>query len=181
LAHWLNSSRRSVASQIESPVQDPTVVRSASAGTANARPAFVEPALAVLAERDGALRPLIELALKHAGYAVRQCSNTLQLKAELTSNPILTTGHPLLVLNSQLAVQCAVELAMLSRERSKARTTRPRFLLIREFGDPRQFMLPGIDHAHVAGVLEKPFDLDELERLARACNDPTWPANGPKG
>jgi len=162
-------------------VQDATVTRSACAGTANAGSAFVEPALAVLAERDAALRPLIELALKQAGYAVRQCANTLQLKEELTSNPVLTTRNPLLVLNSQLAVQCAVELATLSRGRSQARRTRPRFLLIREFGDPMQFMLPGIDHAHVAGMLEKPFDLDDLERLARACNDPAWPANGPKG
>lgn len=82
------------------------------------------------------------------------------------------------MLNSQIAVQWAEELEMLARVRSKAGTTRPRFLLIRAFGDPGQFMLPGIDHAHVADVLEKPFDLDELERPAHACNEPSWPTNG---
>jgi DNA-binding response OmpR family regulator len=148
---------------------------------ASALPALVEPDLALLAERDPALRQLIALALKNAGYDVRQCSNTLQLKAELYSSPILTTQRALLVLNLELAVQCAVELSTLERVRSKARASRPSYLLICEFGGSKQFALPSVEQLEVIGILEKPFDLDELERLARTFNETGRVASGRRG
>ena len=119
------------------------------------------PALALLAERDAPLRQLIALALKNAGYDVRQCSNVLQLKAELYSSPILTTETALLVLNVELAAQCGIELATLGRVRPTARSSRAQFLFICEFGGLKQFTSSGIHDSQVVGVLEKPFDLDE--------------------
>jgi hypothetical protein len=145
------------------------------------RAPFVEPGLALLAERDAALRQLIALALKNACYDVRQCSNALQLKAELYSSPIMTSESALLVLNIELAAQCAPEISTLERVRSNARTTRPQFLLICEFGGVKQLTLPGVREPRVAAVLEKPFDLDELERIARTCNDPVRQSRGQFG
>lgn len=125
--------------------------------------------LALLAERDAALRQLIALALGAAGYDVRACSNALQLKAELYSSPIVSTECALLVLNVELAAQCALELATLVRVRSSERTARALFLFICEFGGLRQFTPSGVADRDIVGVLEKPFDLDELEVLARTC------------
>lgn len=142
------------------------------------RSRIVEPGLALLAERDAALRQLIALALQNAGYDVRQCSNALQLKAELYSSPILTAENALLTLNLELATQCTVELATLERVRSNARSSRPHFILICEFGGQKQFSLPGLAELRIAATLEKPFDLDELERIARTCREPGRASRG---
>jgi len=139
---------------------------------------FVEPGLALLAERDAAMRQLLALALKNAGYGVRQCSNALQLKAELYSSPILTAENALLVLNLELAAQCTVELSTLERVRSNARSERPQFLVICEFGGVKEFSLSGVGDLRIAGVLEKPFDIDEVERIARTCRDPVRQSSG---
>ena len=117
-------------------------------------------------------------ALQSAGYDVRQCSNALQLKAELYSSPILTVENALLALNLELGTQCTVELATLERVRSNARSTRPHFIFICEFGGQKQFSLPGVPELRVAATLEKPFDLDELERAARTCREQLRPSRG---
>jgi hypothetical protein len=129
--------------------------------------------LALLAERDTALRQLMALALKGAGCNVRQCSNVLQLKAELYSSPIRAAARALLVLNVEIGAHCASELAVLGRARASERIAGAAFVFVREFGGSKGLALSGLDQDSVLGVFEKPFDLDDLERIARAyCSRP---------
>jgi hypothetical protein len=108
------------------------------------------------------------LVLQGAGYEVREASNALQLKVELQSRYIFSAEGALLVLSADIAGQCATELAALVPARSLARLPRAWFIYTCEFGELRQ--PPGLGEDHVLGMLEKPFDLDELERMASTCH-----------
>ncbi|HVJ14511.1 MAG TPA: hypothetical protein VM686_03680 [Polyangiaceae bacterium] len=125
--------------------------------------------LALVAERDPALRQLTGSVLRQAGYDVRECSNALQLKAELYSSPVLATENALLVLSADIAAQCASELRMLERARAATPRHPPAYVFVCEFGALKQFTPPGVSEHEVAAVLEKPFDVDELERVALRC------------
>jgi hypothetical protein len=154
---------------------------SARHGTRNASRNPVSSVLAVLAERDAALRQLMALALKSAGCDVRQCSNALQLKAELYSSPIHSWDRAILVLNVEIAAQCVSELAAMTRVRANEHVPRADFVFVCEFGGLKRFMAPGLDESSIIRVLEKPFDLDELERIARTHSPSSRSAPGALG
>jgi len=141
-------------------------------GTRDASGKAVSSVLALLAERDAALRHLMALALRSAGCDVRQCSNVLQLRAELYSSPIHSWERVVLVLNIEIATQCTSELVAMERIRAAARLRRADHVFVCEFGGLKRFTAPG---------LEKPFDLDELEQIARACSQSSRSASGALG
>jgi hypothetical protein len=122
--------------------------------------------LVVLGESDPALRQLMSGILRGVGHDVRECSNPLQLQVELNLEGAVGAEHLLLVVNRTMAEHCLRDLVIAVRRRSTAGRERARVLYTCEMGHLNQ-PLPDIGHVHELGVLEKPFDIDELERVAR--------------
>ena len=54
----------------------------------------------------------------------------------------------------------------MERVRSNVRAVHATFILVRECDGTKQSLPAGLDESRIVCVLEKPFDLDELERLA---------------
>jgi DNA-binding response OmpR family regulator len=127
----------------------------------------MSPSLALLAERDAALRQLMGRVLGEAGYDVRACASGVQLKGLLHSTPLGTADCALLVLQAELAADCSKELWDVIRLRSSARLSRVHVVFTCEFG--ALALVPSIGDYHFAGLFEKPFDFDELESVARGC------------
>jgi hypothetical protein len=122
--------------------------------------------LVVLGEPDPALRHLMVGILRGVGHDVRECSNPLQLQVELNLEGAIAADRLLLVVSRGLAEHCLRDLVIAVRRRSTAGRERARVLYTCEMGHLNQ-PLPDIGHVHDLGVLEKPFDIDELERVAQ--------------
>lgn len=127
--------------------------------------------LALLAEPNASLRRLIGTALRHVGYEVSEAANELQLKLKLFSSTILIAEDALLVLDRDIARHCVSELGALFRVRARVPSPAARFILMCEPGQGGALQATGLDRRQLAGVLQKPFDLHELERLARGGPD----------
>jgi DNA-binding NtrC family response regulator len=123
--------------------------------------------IALLAEQDAALRQLMRDVLRDVEYDVLECSNVIQLRAELVSKLFSTASRVLFVVNVDLAHRCIKELAAVAVARSVAGYDRVPIVFTREFGDLTQ--APIVEDLLVRGMLEKPFDFEELERISRFC------------
>jgi hypothetical protein len=122
--------------------------------------------LVVLGESDPALRHLMSGILRGVGHDVRECSNPLQLQVELNLEGAIAAERLLLVVNRTMADHCLRDLVIAVRRRSTAGREQARVLYTCEMGHLNQ-PLPNIGQVHDLGVLEKPFDIDELERVAQ--------------
>lgn len=122
--------------------------------------------LVVLGETDPALRQLMVGILRGVGHDVRECSNPLQLQVELNLEGAIAADRLLLVVSRGLAEDCLRDLVIAVRRRSTAGRERARVLYTCEMGHLSQ-PLPDIGHVQDLGVLEKPFDIEELERFAQ--------------
>ncbi len=122
--------------------------------------------LVVLGESDTALRQLMAGILRAIGHDVRECSNALQLQVELNLEGAIASDRLLIVVNRAMADQCLRDLATAVRHRSVAGRERTRVLYTCEMGH-LNVPLPEIGFVHDLGVLEKPFDIDVLERVAQ--------------
>ena len=129
-------------------------------------------ARALITERDNALRELMLDVLRKAEYDVRECSTALDLELELRSL-YLAADCVLFVLNADVAAACLGELSLVASARSSAGLARAQVIYTCEFGALRQ--PPDLGGCDLAGLFEKPFDLDELGRVARACRAPFVP------
>ncbi len=127
-------------------------------------------ALALIVERDAALRQLMSSSVARAGYDILECSNPLQLKVEAHSLPVVEVPKLLVVLSADVARECARELTALLRARASAGMPAFHAVFTCEFGAVQP--LPVLGTYALMGVLEKPFELDELERIARGCRLP---------
>jgi hypothetical protein len=121
--------------------------------------------LALLAERDAPLRQRIAGVLRGVGYEVAESNSALQLKVRLFSSRLLAADDALLVLEQEIADQCVEELRALLRIRSRriARDPAARFIFIAQGG--ASVSPAGLDRRQIAGVLWKPFELDDLRKL----------------
>jgi DNA-binding NtrC family response regulator len=124
-------------------------------------------ATALVVERDPALRRLMRNAVHQAGYDIVECSNSLQLKVELRTANVVEASAVLLVVSKDVAKQCTEELVTLFRNRAKAGRSTVEVAFTSEFGAPEP--APSMGPYALVGLLEKPFSLDELERIARQC------------
>jgi hypothetical protein len=126
--------------------------------------------LVVLGEPDAALRHLMVEILRGVGHDVRECSNVLQLQVELNLEGAVAADRLLIVVSSTMADQCIRDLAHAVRRRSLAGREQARVLYTCEMGQLNQ-PLPEIGFIRALGVLEKPFDIDVLERFAQRDSD----------
>jgi len=107
--------------------------------------------------------------LTQAGYVVTESSNELQLEAELKVQPFLGARNSLLVLSSALATRCARPISLASRERVRAGLPHARVILTCELGTLATLQQPELALCLWSGVLEKPFDMHELQSIALHC------------
>lgn len=126
--------------------------------------------LVVLGEPDAALRHLMVGILRGVGHDVRECSNVLQLQVELNLEGAAAADRLLIVVNRTMADQCVRDLVTAVRRRSLAGREQARVLYTCEMGHLNQ-PLPEIGFVQDLGVLEKPFDIDVLERFAQGDSD----------
>lgn len=104
-----------------------------------------------------------------AGYEVFETSNVVQLEVGLRVSAVYGAQNVIFVLGARLATQCALSIAAAARERARSRLPHAQVILTYEFGT-----LAGVPHAQLApcvlrGVLEKPFDLQDLQAMAHEC------------
>lgn len=125
--------------------------------------------VALLAEPDRALRDLMQRALAGAGYEVFGSSNVLQVEVGLRVRPVYRARNLLYVLASRLAADCAPAISAASLERAQLGLPEPQLVLTYEFGTLTSG--PEIARCAARGILEKPFDLYELQAIAFECRD----------
>jgi hypothetical protein len=75
----------------------------------------------------------------------------------------------LYVLASRLAADCAPAISAVSLERARLLLPEAQLILTSEFGTLTT--VPNIPRCLLRGILEKPFDLYELQALAFECRD----------
>jgi hypothetical protein len=107
--------------------------------------------------------------LDAAGYEVFESSNVLQLEVGLRISAVLGAKNVIFVLGARLAMQCALSIADAARERARLPLPDAQVILTYEFGT-----LAAMPHAELApcvlrGILEKPFDLHDLQAMALEC------------
>lgn len=107
--------------------------------------------------------------LAAAGYEVFESENVLQLEVGLRVSAVFGAKNVLFVLGARLAKQCALSIAASARERARVRLPHAQVILTYEFGT-----LAAMPHAELApcvvkGILEKPFDLQDLHAMALEC------------
>lgn len=117
--------------------------------------------VALLAEPDRALRNLMHHALVGAGFEVVTSSAAVQVAATLRLVRLAPTL--LCVLTEQLATSCEALLLVTAAERAQEGLPDASLILTRELG--------ALSTLHIGswitrGVLEKPFDLFELQAMA---------------
>ena len=124
--------------------------------------------LALLAESDASFRQLLCGVVAEAGFEVFESSSVPQLDVALRVRPILSREKVLLVLAVRLASLCTPSVLAASRER--ARLNLPLFHIVWtcEFGTLSGLSLPQVGPCFTA-VLEKPFDLQQLQAAAAVC------------
>jgi len=147
-------------------------------GTENADPDGVS-CCALLAEPDRALRALMHRTLSEAGFQVVETSNLAQLESSLASASVFAAPNALFVLPAWLVSRSVASISAAGAERSRRGLAPARLILTREFGSsalPVGEPTPcGAD-----GVLEKPFELEDLFVLALACRrlEPPFATHG---
>lgn len=125
--------------------------------------------VALLAEPDRALRDLMQRALSASGYEVFGSSNVLQVEVGLRVRPVYRARNLLYVLASRLAADCAPAISAATLQRARLGLPEAQLVLTYEFGTLTT--APEIARCNARGVLEKPFDLFELQALAFECRD----------
>jgi hypothetical protein len=125
--------------------------------------------VALVAEPDRALRDLMRRTLSAAGYEVFESSNIMQLEAGLRVRAVYRARNLLYVLASEVAAECAAAISAASRERARLSLAEVQLILTCEFG--RLTSVSNIPHCSLRGVLEKTFDLYELQAMAFECRD----------
>jgi hypothetical protein len=108
-------------------------------------------------------------ALTAAGYEVFEASNVAQLEVTLRVRAVYRARNLLYVLASKLAADCASGVFASALERAQWEQPEVQMILTYEFGT----LATGLDIARcrTRGLLEKPFELYELQALAFECRD----------
>jgi hypothetical protein len=131
--------------------------------------ARMQQAVALIGEPDPALRDLMRRALESADYAVFASASAAQLDAALRTRRVTQTPRALLVVSKAMFEACSGVVVAFTRWRTALGRPAPHVLLICEFGTLRNSSRPDLGECLSAGMLEKPFDLTLLRRIALRC------------
>jgi DNA-binding NtrC family response regulator len=130
--------------------------------------------LAFVAERDAALRRLLTRILQNVAFDVCECASEAQLQEQLRDKTLAWDQRTLLVVSAALAGPSLARLGDATRVRGGDNPPDVCVILTFEFGAIEQ--LPTPEGCRMIALLEKPFDLDQFERLASACRSPAGEA-----
>jgi hypothetical protein len=129
----------------------------------------VSNSVALLAEPDRALRDLMQRTLVAAGYEVFETSNVPQVEVGLRVRAVYRAKNLLYVLAARLAAACAPAISAAALERANLGLPEAQLILTFELGTVAP--PPVLARCVPRAVLEKPFDLHELQALAFECRD----------
>jgi hypothetical protein len=104
-----------------------------------------------------------------AGYEVFESSNVLQLEVGLRVSAVFGAKNVIYVLGARLATQCALSIAAAARERARVTLPHAQVILTYEFGTLAAMPHTELAPCVVRGILEKPFDLHDLQVMALEC------------
>ena len=123
----------------------------------------------LLAETDPSLRALMRNALSSAGGDVLESGTPSHLELSLRLQALLLPETVLLVLAVRLAIGSAFTIRALAHERAQRQLPPAHVLLTYEFGTLSTVPVPDLAPCRMAGILEKPFDLQTLQGIASSC------------
>lgn len=126
--------------------------------------------LAFVTEKDAALRRLLIRVLEGAAFDVLECTSDAQLQHQLRRSSLAVGQRTLLVMNADSAAPSLAQLGEATRLRLGGEPSEWCVILTFEFGAIEQ--LPTPSGCRMVALLEKPFDLDQFEQLAKACWSP---------
>ncbi len=120
--------------------------------------------LALLVETDPALSHLMQNTLERAGFEVRVCEKASWVGPALLTFNQISNHHLLLVLSEYVARVQRGPLISAIKTRFRSHETPLRTVLTADVASTEP--LPELHELDVAAILEKPFSLEELERVA---------------
>lgn len=129
----------------------------------------MQQALALVGESDRALRELMRRALEEAGYSVAESESAAQLEVALRTETAIDAPKALLVVSTAMFQACSGCVVTLTQWRAARGHPAVFVLLTCEFGTLEDSSLPNFGACSSAGILEKPFDLALLQRIASGC------------
>jgi DNA-binding response OmpR family regulator len=115
----------------------------------------------LLAEDDPELRSLLAEALRRDGHQVMEVANGVALDDVIRELAAQSPGHPHEIVISDVRMPGRTGLAVLELHRGHPWC--PPFIFMTGFGDDD--LRAEARHLGAAGVIEKPFELDELRGL----------------
>lgn len=124
--------------------------------------------IAVLAEPDRPFRELMRDVVRAVGFDVFETSSAAQLEEALRMPRVLTAEKALLVLSVRVATACVAAIVAATEQRSRLRLPFFHVALTCEFGTLAGLKPPHLGPCFVI-VLEKPFDIQQLQAIAQTC------------
>lgn len=124
---------------------------------------------ALVGESSPELRHLMRRSLNVAGYRVTDAGSPKVLVYQLHEPDVLAAPASLVVLSAQWHQQCAMALSAAASRRRQLRLPVLKIVLIHEWGTLGMMAPPALEHCEFVAMLEKPFELADLERIARSA------------
>jgi hypothetical protein len=112
------------------------------------------------------MRDLVSGALEAVGYEVFRAENARELASHVHEQGLLSANVVLLVLDAELAAQCAVPISAATTLRHQLGLPPVRLVLVYEWGELGLIERPDVSYCLPIAVLEKPFEVAELKDIA---------------
>jgi DNA-binding NtrC family response regulator len=125
--------------------------------------------MALVADSTKAMRGLLTRTLTGLGYGVLGVSDAAELARQVHAEDVLLCRALLLVLDAQLASQCAVPISVAATRRWQMHRASAKVILIYEWGTLGVVGMPELHHCEMLAVLETPFHLQELASVAKVA------------
>lgn len=122
---------------------------------------------ALIADSTSAMRELICDTLKTVGYHVTGAETAQELAGKVHEQKLLVARTALVVVGAKWTEQCAVPISVAASQRWRLQLPPLKVVVVHEWGTLSTVSHPHLKHCEVIAVLEKPFDLNDLEAIAR--------------
>jgi hypothetical protein len=136
-------------------------------GTGLAELSSMTDRIALIAHSTPAMRELLSRTLAGIGHGVVGASDATELAREVHREDVLSCQSLLLVLSAKLATQCAVPISVAATRRWQIQLPPAKVILIYEWETLGVLDAPELHHCETVAVLETPFHVQELARVAQ--------------
>lgn len=122
---------------------------------------------ALVGERAPEMCRLISSSLRGVGYSVEEAATPQQLVARVCEPGLLTAQTALVVVSARWCQEFAESLSAAAAQRSQLLLPELKLVLVHEWGTLGLLSQPSLPHCALMAALEKPFELRDLEELAK--------------